>query len=353
MSLGSDSRQGNGCSSYPSISHNGRWIAFESTATNFMRADKNGQSFDVFVRDRRTRTTRLVSPSSKGEQGNRDSRYPDFSRDGRFVVFTSEADNLVPNDENDVSDIFIRDLRLRTTQRVTVGFDGRETDGPSFFPHVSGDGRYVVFTSNASNLVIADINRRMDAFVVDREERTTERVSITSDGLQVYASTDYAVISDDGSTVAFTSWAESLDPRYEDEWLDVQQVYVHDRLTQETELGAVNSEGRETDDQSLSPSLSRDGRFLVFSEDGSLMSWGEWCSAGLLAGSRPGRDQDCFGRPREVKLAGPTLWVGSSLGTVAGSFSLATRSISFLAGGMTPNPMSSYAICGLVGASGR
>lgn len=274
MSVGSDSRQSNGHSSYPSISHNGRWIAFESTATNFVRVDKNGESFDVFVRDRRTGTTRLVSQSSIGEQGNRDTRYPDFSRDGRFIVFTSEADNLVPNDENDTSDIFVRDLLSNTTERVTVGFDGTEANGPSFFPRLSGDGRYVVFTSSASNLVPADTNRVMDAFVVDRQERTTERVSVTSEGLQVGARTDYAVISDDGSTVAFTSWAESLDPRYQDEWLDSQQVYVHDRLTRETELGAVNSEGDETDDQSLSPSLSRDGRFLVFSDDESLMSWG-------------------------------------------------------------------------------
>jgi hypothetical protein len=143
-------------------------VAFSSFASNLVPGDTNGK-LDVFVRDRQGGTTRRISVSSAGVQGNGDSYGAKITANGRYVTFTSEATNLVPGDTNGVSDVFIHDLTLATTTRVSVSENGAQGNGPS---NTSGrntgmypNGNAVMFESLASNLVSGDTNGLRDVFV--------------------------------------------------------------------------------------------------------------------------------------------------------------------------------------------
>src|SRR5262245_12493552 len=146
--------------------------------------------------------TELVSASSAGVQGDQDSELPAVSADSRFVAFVSLSDNLVPGDTNAATDVFVRDRVLGTTERVSVSSHGRQGDGNSGFldlmggPSISRDGRFVAFSSEATNLVHGDSNGTADVFVRDRLLGTTTRVSVASDGTQ--ASGTEPAISGDG-----------------------------------------------------------------------------------------------------------------------------------------------------------
>jgi Tol biopolymer transport system component len=209
VSLASDGTQGNDVSRNPSISADGRYVAFQSDASNLVAGDINGES-DVFVRDRQTRTTTRISLASGGAEGNGDSWNPSISADGRYVAFYSSASNLVAGDINGEGDIFVHDRRTRTTTRVSLASDGTPGNGLSFFPLISADGRYVAFESNADNLVTGDTNGDRDVFVHDREARTTTRVSLTSNGIQGNGASISSSISADGRHVAFQSRASDL-----------------------------------------------------------------------------------------------------------------------------------------------
>src|SRR5436190_3414638 len=152
--------------------------------------------------------TELDSMSSTGVQGNQDSELPAVSGDGRYVAFASLSDNLVPGDSNGAVDVFVRDRLTGTTERVSVSSTGVQGNAGSGLlngmggPSLSADGRYVAFDSQASNLVKGDTNNAIDVFVRDRLTGTTERDSVASDGAQ--GSGEEATISDDGNRVAFT-----------------------------------------------------------------------------------------------------------------------------------------------------
>jgi Tol biopolymer transport system component len=139
--------------------------------------DTNGTN-DVFVRDRRAQLTRRVSVGPAGQQANRDSSLPAISADGRFVTFTSYASNLVPGDTNNTGDVFVRDRKLQVTRRVSVGPGGQQANGGSVKPAISAHGRFVAFASSASNLVAGDTNNTTDVFVRDRKAQLTRRVSV-------------------------------------------------------------------------------------------------------------------------------------------------------------------------------
>jgi len=184
-------------------------------------------------------TTERVGMSSDGKQADRGCLlYPGgISADGRFVAFLSSATNLVPNDTNGSSDVFVRDRLTGLTARVSVASDGAEAAGASQMPSMSADGRYVVFSSDAANLVPDDNNGCNDVFLHDRLTEGTSRVSISSDGTEANGATEawgsMPSISADGRYVAFCSEASNLVP---DDTNDTQDVFVHDRLTGETEL---------------------------------------------------------------------------------------------------------------------
>ena len=265
VSVSSAGEQGDAASYDPSISPDGRFVAFVSEACNLVPGDTNGGGdfgfgVDIFVRDRATGTTELVSVSSAGEQGTGDSYDPSISADGRFVAFYSDAGNLVAGDTNDEGDIFVRDRANRTTERVSVSNAGRQANSYSEHLSISGDGRFVAFDSDASNLVARDTNSWDDIFVRDRKKGTTERVSVSDAGRQWSGSSGSPSISADGRFVAFGSTATDLvaRDRYQDD------VFVRDRRTGTTKRVSISSAGRQGNGSSGSPSISADGRSVAF-----------------------------------------------------------------------------------------
>jgi hypothetical protein len=153
-----------------SISPDGRYVAFESTATDLVPGDTNG-TYDIFVRDRVAGTTERVSISSGGAQANRFSQQPSISADGRFVAFQSYATGLVSGDTNGHDDIFVRDRLAGATERASVATDGNQANGDSGYNGlaIAGEGRFVAFTSNAGDLDPGDTNSYPDVFVHDRD----------------------------------------------------------------------------------------------------------------------------------------------------------------------------------------
>jgi Tol biopolymer transport system component len=168
VSVDSTGVEGNGESRWPSISSDGRYVGFSSSATNLVTGDTNG-SYDVFVYDRQTGQTIRVSVDSTGVQANIDSSWSSISSDGRYVAFSSIATNLVAGDTNGSYDVFVYDRQTGQTIRVSVDSTGVQGNGESFWPSISSDGRYVVFDSLAMNLVAGDTNGSRDIFVRDRQ----------------------------------------------------------------------------------------------------------------------------------------------------------------------------------------
>lgn len=268
------------------ISTDGRYVAFQSPASDLVDGDTNGD-WDAFVYDRLSGQTERVSVSSSGAQSNvtpNSNTYqlaPSISADGRFVTFRSEA-KLVPGDNNGFVDDFVRDRLTRTTERVSVSSAGTEGNGPSnsFYPfpmtRISADGRRVVFASAASNLVPDDTNGADDVFVRDRATNTTVRVSVSSSGSEAEETrrpldtNPVLSISSDGRYVAFDSAAKNLAPGDEDE---VGDVFLHDLLTETTTLITLSRVGEESG--GLAPSVARDGRFVAFSSGDSNLVEGD------------------------------------------------------------------------------
>lgn len=260
VSVSSTAIEGNGTSDRPAISADGRFVAFKSLASNLVLGDTNNAS-DIFVRDRVTGETSRVSVSSSGVQGNLDSGAPAISADGRYVAFESWASNLVPGDTNLELEIFRHDRLTGQTLRASVTYDGLEGNGRSESPAISADGRYVTFESRASNLVPGDTLGAIDVFVRDLIDANTVRVSVDSLGLQASGSSYDPVISADGSTVAFRSAAANLVPRDRNDWPD---VFVHDRESRRTTRVSVDSAGGEVDWESEGAAISADGRHVAF-----------------------------------------------------------------------------------------
>jgi hypothetical protein len=309
VSVASDGTEGDfGSDSIPSLSADGRFVAFDSYSTNLVPGDTNNRR-DAFVRDRQTGTTERVSVASDGTQGNGESRtdFSGLSADGRFVVFVSDATNLIPDDTNNVRDVFVRNRQTGTTERVSVASDGTQGNGASFSASISGDGRFVIFASTARNLVPNDTNGAVDVFVRDRQTGTTERVSVASDGTQ--GNTDSGgyeqspghlvdfggppVISPDGRFAAFVSNATNLDPNGDTN--NSSDVFVRDRYVFHNTLrrtpGCLNCGGfccasaLQLDIDSDGPiALSSDGSIVAFHSLDFLV--GQHCnSGGIIGGS--------------------------------------------------------------------
>ena len=163
-------------SRWPDVSANGRYVVFQSFATNLVPGDTNGTE-DVSSHDRQTGVTELVSVGPGGVLGNANSVLPRVSADGRFVSFYSIASNLVAGDTNGATDVFVRDRQAGATTRVSVGTGNVQGNGGSGVADISGDGQWVVFYSIATNLVSGDTNAQSDIFLHDRDTGTTTRVS--------------------------------------------------------------------------------------------------------------------------------------------------------------------------------
>ena len=249
------------------VSHDGRYVAFVSSATNLVPGVPSGTH--VYVRDVLTDATELVSVSSEEVPAESAASAPSMSADGRYVAFESDASNLVADDGNGYDDVFVRDRVSGTTERVSVATGGAEGDYLSVEPSISADGRHVAFTSGASNLVAGDGNGADDVFVHDRVTGTTERVSVETGGSEGPDLEDSATpsISGDGRYVAFSSYDAFV-------YGDVNQnedVYLRDRATGTTTMvSRTNGGDVSINGTTGAPSISADGRYVAFASDAAL-----------------------------------------------------------------------------------
>ena len=257
-SLGSAGQEPDRHCGSPSLSADGRYVAFVSAATNLVPGDLNGGD-DVFLRDLVTGTIEVVSVDPRGLPAGGGG--PSISGDGRWVAFGSYGSTLVAGDTNGEGDVFVRDRLTGTTQRVSVDGQGQQASGSSMRGAISEDGRVVVFDSVAPDLVPGDTNGYWDVFVHVLGTGATERVSLSSSGGEANDFCWFASISSQGRFVSFTSWATNLVPG--DTLLDLD-VFVHDRLTGQTTWESIGLSGAEGNGESLSATLSGDGMFVVF-----------------------------------------------------------------------------------------
>ena len=263
--LSSSETQANGPSYLPLVSGSGRFVAFVSEASNLVSGDTNGVG-DVFLRDRKPpQTTRRVSVSSAGVQGDGESGGfgSAISANGRWIAFASAASNLVPGDTNGEPDIFLHDAANGTTTRVSVATGGTQANGDSFLPALSANGRYIVFTSDASNLVANDANGALDIFLHDRTTQVTSRVSLGAGGVQANGMSHFGAISADARYVAFDSDATNLIPGGS----SLRNVYARDRVTGKVTRLSVSLPGSRTEGGGSQPVISADGRYVAFQSD--------------------------------------------------------------------------------------
>lgn len=244
----------------PSISGNGRYIAFQSDATNLVADDTNGFT-DVFLYDRYTQQIKCVSRNIEGKSANFKSNFPIISHDGHYVVFQSDASDLVANDTNQVRDIFIYDVTQGTIKLISMDSQGMQGDGPSSFPVISADGHYIAFHSDATNLVADDTKTYTDIFLHDRITNETTRISVSSKGTQANNSSYGATISGDGRYIAYTSDARNLVTNDTNSKTD---IFLYDRENATTQRISVDETGIEANNVSYEPVLSLDGQWSTF-----------------------------------------------------------------------------------------
>lgn len=271
VSVGSAGEQGDGASSYATLSGDGRFVAFHSKAGNLVADDTNGLG-DVFVHDCQTGQTTRVSVSSSGEQANAASYPSSLSNDGRYVVFGSDASNLAAGDGNGVSDVMVHDRQTGQTTRVSITYAGGESSGPSTGGRISADGRYVAFESDAGNLVPGDTRGARDVFVHDRWTVATTRVSSGMGGQEGNSYAVVGAISGDGRCIAFISGSSNLVP---DDTNNRDDLFVFDQWTGQTSRASVGPKGQIQDGWFDSPSLSADCRYLAFSTTADILVAGD------------------------------------------------------------------------------
>jgi len=229
-SLGPGGALPNDDSNQPAVSADGRYVAFLSDARNLVGGDTNGVA-DVFVRDLRYGLTNRVSRAAGGAQADDASFTVAISADGGFVAFDSVATNLVSGDTNDRADVFIRSLSTGTLRRVSRASNGGNPDGFAGIPTLSADGRYVAFASDATNLVSGDTNGAVDVYVRDLQYGNTYRVSVGGTATQANGHSTGAYLSADGRYVAFTSAATNL---VSGDTNTVEDAFVRDRWSRTT-----------------------------------------------------------------------------------------------------------------------
>ncbi len=256
-----------GESRYPSISEDGRWIAFSSDAPDLVVDDTNAAQ-DVFVFDRNTGQISRVSMGWDGSEGNGNSRTPSISGDGRYVAFRSNATNMVSGPMDSSKFIYVRDLQTGDNELVSVTWDGVEENGGSWNPHISANGRHVAFISNSTNLVSFDENGVNDAFLRDLDFGVTTMIGVNIDGEDGNGNTGGFGISAYGRYAGIFSNASDLLPPGED-INAVQDAFVRDFDLGVTERVSVNSSGDQGNANSWSATLDGTGRYAAFHSDAS------------------------------------------------------------------------------------
>ena len=229
-----DGDQGNGASTQPAMSTDGRWVAFTSNANNLVLSDLNGAD-DVFIHDRVTDETIRVSVDSSGIEGDGASNEAHIGGDGgQFIVFKSEASNLSSLDDNNQADIYMHDRRARTTILVSIGNDGLIGNSGSNNPVITEDGRFVVFDSRSTNMVPNDTNDRVDVFLRDLFESSTRLMSRSKQGVQAEFGSKLPDITAAGEFIVFESKSGGLVPG---DINGVTDVFVAPQIPAEEEKG--------------------------------------------------------------------------------------------------------------------
>ena len=265
-STATDGTPANAASDAASLSADATRVAFESSADNLVPGDTNDRS-DVFVKNLTTGVLAAASTAADGTLGNSASFSPSVSADGTKVAFYSFSDNLVPGDTNNQPDVFVKDLTTGAITRVSTAADGTQADGSSAeAPSLSADGTKVAFTSLADNLVPGDTNNARDVFVKDLTTGAITRVSTAADGTPANANpigSQAVSLSADGTRVAFLSDADNLVPG---DTNNTQDVFVKDLTTGAITRANTAADGTQADGFSLfTTSLSADGTKVAFS----------------------------------------------------------------------------------------
>ncbi len=249
---------------HPTFSGDSRYIAYESGAGNLVDGDTNAK-VDIFVYDNQLGKNVRVSLSTSGVQPNNDCTMPEISNDGKFVVYQSRATNLVSGDTNDKTDVFIRDIANNTTERVSVDAAGQEKAGYSEYPSVSADGSLVAFQSSADELVPGGVGKT-SIYVKNRASGQIRRVSVSTSGSVADNNCNYPKISANGRYVVWISRATNLVPNDTNAKSD---VFRHDLQTGETILVSVNSTEAQSNGDASTAYISSDGRYVAFTSNAS------------------------------------------------------------------------------------
>ncbi len=261
VSIGLLGAAANDASAHPSISADGRYVAFESSASNLISGDVDNYK-DIFVRDMLSGSTVRVSVNSDEEYGVNWSQNPSISGDGRYVAFKSYATNLVDDDTNGHVDVFVRDTVGGTTLRASESTAGVEANNWCLFPAISANGQYVTFQSSANTLVLGDANARSDIFVHDTQTAITSLASLANGGMtQGNEASNISAISGDGRYVAFGSSASNLVANDNN---GASDVFVRDTQTNVTTIVSIATNGTQGNDSSFWPSITSDGRYIVY-----------------------------------------------------------------------------------------
>jgi len=260
VSVSSAGAQADFDSSSPALSADGRYVVFTSSADNLITNETNFAN-DIYIRDTVLNTTRIVSRSTLGETDG-DSDAASVSADGRYIAFQSNATNLVTGDTNSAADVFVKDMQTGSITRVSTATGGAQATGISVSPKISADGRYVVFLSTASNLVSGDTNGQADIFVRDLLLGTTRRVNVTSTGAQATGGgSDNPNISADGRYISYASTATNLTPEANADG----GIFVYDMVSGTTRRADLALDGSSGNDSTGGRTfLSADGRFIAY-----------------------------------------------------------------------------------------
>ncbi|KKM75540.1 hypothetical protein LCGC14_1389220, partial [marine sediment metagenome] len=247
----------------PTMSADGRYIAFDSDSSNLVPGDANG-TWDVYVRDTQTGTTTRVSTDSSGTEGNDASWWASISPDGRYVAFASDASNLVAGDDNNESDVFLKDTQTGVVTRISEDAVGNDANADSWISSISADNRYVVFYSKASNLVAGDTNAAYDVFLKDTSTGSIQMVSTDSSNNPGNSNSfiDYpSVISTDGRYITFNSRATNL---VANDTNGKSDVFMKDMQNGQTTRISTDSSGNQGNSGSYTSTISADGRYIAF-----------------------------------------------------------------------------------------
>lgn len=260
VSVNAAGQEGQGASHGPALSGDGRYLAYWSDATNLVNGDGNSLA-DVFLYDRQTGTIERVSVDPAGQDADGASRNPTLAAAGRYVAFESQATDLVAGDGSSTTDIFLRDRQAASTTRVSLAPNDNGGNNHSYQPTLSADANFIAFHSHASNLVEDDDNNAADVFLYHLPTSQIERVSLNSDEAEGNAASTFAAVSGDGRYVAFSSSASNLAGGDVFGYFD---VFIRDRWAGTTERASIDAAGHEPNGVSVSPALSADGRFVAF-----------------------------------------------------------------------------------------